>query len=86
MNPKNMFEKILADTLPANNDVDNAFDISELLEDVKQAKKAMQQLQEAAYDYENSETFNDDISSIDRKIQDDKFAMEFEGVDAAYEL
>ena len=86
MDPKKIYEMILAGREDSGSDIDYSFDVSEILEELNAVDKAVKELQRAVGDFEDQTGFNGDLAEIDRKLYAKKMAMEFEGVDAAYEM
>jgi hypothetical protein len=86
MDPKRIYEMIVAGGQEINNLPDDEFDVSEMLVELSAVEKAMKELQEVAKDFENQRDFNFDYTSINRKLYEKKIAMEFANVDATYEL
>ena len=86
MDPKRIYEMIIAGWQEVNKLSDDEFDVSEMLVELSAVEKAMKELQETAKEFENQKDFNYDYSSINRKLYEKKIAMEFANVDAAYEL
>lgn len=86
MDPHDFVEKILSGQLPTAEEIDSTFDITEILDEVRQADKAMDQLQDALISLESNTGLRQDTIKINRLLEESKLAMEIESVDAAYEM
>jgi hypothetical protein len=86
MDPKKIYELILAGSDASCKEIDNGFDVSEIIAELSSVDKAMRELQTAVGEFESQTGFKNDYTSINRKLQAKKMALEFESVDAAYEM
>lgn len=86
MDAKQIYELILSNGRTGSRDVDCDFDVSEILDEFSAVDTAMKELQEVVIDIENRSGLNDDYVLIDLKVHEKKLAIEFESVDAGYEL
>jgi hypothetical protein len=86
MDPHEFVEKILSGQLPTGGEIDSAFDITEILDEVRQADRAMDELQTALISIESDTSLRQDTIKINRLLEENKLAMEIESVDAAYEM
>jgi len=86
MDPHELAEKILSGQLPTNKEIDSAFDISEILDEVRMADEAMEELQEALASVESDTRLLSDTINVENMLRESKIAMQFENVDASYEL
>jgi hypothetical protein len=85
MDPKEIYELIVAGG-SRGREIGDDFDVSEILGELTAVENAMKELQHVVGDLENADVFNNDYAVINRKLYEKKIALEFEGVDAAYEL
>lgn len=81
MDPKKIYEMILD-----GREIDSSFDVSEIIDEFTTIDKAMKELENAVRDFEDQPGFSNDFTSINRKLDAKKMALEFESVDAAYEM
>ena len=86
MDPKKIYELILAGREDSKCEIDSGFDVSEIIDEFTAVDRALKELETVVGEFEDQTGFNNDFSEIDRKLQAKKMALEFEGVDAAYEL
>jgi hypothetical protein len=86
MDPKKIYELIIAGREDSGCEIDSGFDVSEIIEEFTAVDRALKELETVVGEFEDQSEFNNDFKAIDRKLQEKKMAMEFEGVDAAYEL
>ncbi len=85
MDPKKIYELIIAGG-SSTNDNDCDFDVSEIIEEFSAVDNAVRELEKVAGEFESQTVFNNDFREINRKLHAKKIALEFEGVDAAYEI
>ena len=86
MDPHDFVEKILSGKLPTDEEIDSTFDITEILDEIRQADKAMNELHEAVISLESNTGLRQDTIKINRLLEESKLAMEIDSVDAAYEM
>jgi hypothetical protein len=86
MDPKQIYELIVAGGQNRSKEIDNDFDVSEMLCELSAVEKAVKELGNVVGDYERQNDFNNDYAVINRKLYEKKIALEFESVDAAYEI
>jgi len=86
MDPHDFVEKILSGKLPTDEEIDGTFDITEILDEIRQADKAMNELHEAVISLESNTGLRQDTIKINRLLEESKLAMEIDSVDAAYEM
>lgn len=86
MDPKRIYELIVDASLASRKDSGNDLDVSEILGELTAVENAMRELEDVVGEFENENAFNNDYAVINRKLYEKKIAMEFEGVDAAYEM
>ncbi|MCF7956764.1 MAG: hypothetical protein K9M75_13255 [Phycisphaerae bacterium] len=86
MDPKKIYELILAGREDSGCEIDCGFDVSEIIEEFTAVDRALKELEAVAGEFEDQTAFNHDFMTIDRKLRANKMAIEFEGVDAAYEI
>ncbi|MBW8016565.1 MAG: hypothetical protein FVQ82_10280 [Planctomycetes bacterium] len=86
MDPKRIYELILSGSKASDDEVYSGFDVSEIIDEFAVVNRAVKELENAVGDFESQTGFNNDFTAINRKMQTKKMALEFEGVDAAYEM
>jgi len=86
MDPKKIYDLILSGREESGTDLECGFEISEILAEFAAVDKALKELEMAVGEFEDNNEFNHDLAAIDRKLQTEKMSLEFEGVDAPYEL
>ncbi len=86
MDPKRIYELIVAGSQTGSREIGNDFDVSEILGELTAVENAMKELEHVIGDMENANAFNNDYDVINRKLYEKKIALEFESVDAAYEM
>lgn len=86
MDPKKIYELILSGREDFSSDMDCGFDVSEIIAEFAAVDKALRELETAIGEFEDNNEFDRDLAAIDSKLNAQKMALEFEGVDAAYEL
>lgn len=86
MDPKKIYELILAGREDSECEIESGFDVSEIIEEFTAVDRALKELETVVREFEDQTAFNNDFTAINRKLQAKKITMEFEGVDAAYEM